>query len=360
VYTFPTGRVVKDIAAVEIYGVLNVCRRALSSRSGSLPVSSGKGRGIGLLRIISCLLLAAVAACPQTDAFVDLIHVSDTHIMNLAGVHPQMIASRRHYEPSSQTFTEFLAGVVVRQRPAFLLHTGDVTDANSFTGADWGSVGGQVEHFAKIAGRSPVPLFLALGNHDVVHYGVISGKRGAFGNQSVAGRARAEWIRLADCFREGTYYEFERIVGKTKYVFLVLDNGYKGDGDPAILAAGSKFALEQVQWLKQQVAAHRDDAVILAMHVPIGNDAASEVIKDAVSGFGRLPLVLAGHIHTPAMEEISIGSHRTWQVRTGAFGRDVNNWRLIRLREDRVEVSDVGKPEEVVRTIALTASRESK
>ena len=318
-------------------------QRALTSKTASL------------LRIVSCLLLAA-AAYPQSDAFVDLIHVSDTHIMNLAGVHPQMIASRKHYEPSSQTFTEFLTGVVVRQRPAFVLHTGDVTDANSFTAADWGSAGGQVEHFAKIAARSPVPLFLALGNHDVVHYGVISGRRGAVGNQSVAGRARAEWIRLVDCFREGTWYKFERIVGKTKYVFLMLDNGYKGDGDAEILAGGSKFAWEQIQWLKQQAVAHRDDAVILAMHVPLGNDPASQAIKDAVSNCRRLPLVLAGHIHTPAMEEISIGSHRTLQVRTGAFGRDANNWRLIRLREDRVEVSGVGKPEEVVRTVPLPAS----
>ena len=326
------------------------------SETASLLTSDGRKRGLRLLRIISCLLLAGIAACPQTDSFVDLIHISDTHIMNLAGVHPQMIASRRHYESSSQTFAEFLRGVVVRQRPAFVLHTGDVTDANSFTGADWGSVGGQVGHFAKIAELSPIPLFLALGNHDVVHYGVISGRRGAVGNQSVAGRARAEWIRRVDCFREGTYYKFERIVGKTKYVFLMLDNGYKGDGDAEILAGGTKLAWEQLQWLKQQAVAHRDDAVILAMHVPLGDDPASQAIKGAVANCSTLPLVIAGHIHTPAMEEISIGSRRILQVRTGAFGRDANNWRLIRLREDRVEVSGVGKPEEIVQTVPLPTS----
>jgi len=299
------------------------------------------------------LLLAAMAAHAQKDHYVDLIHVSDTHVQNLAGVHPQMIEARKHYEPGAQTFPKFLEEVVVRQRPAFVVHTGDAIDASSFTTSEWGSVGGQVEFFSKIAKRSTVPLYLVLGNHDVVHYAVIEGRRGAVGDQSVAGRARAEWIRNMDCFREGTYYKFERMVGKTKYVFLMLDNGYQGDGDPEILAAGSKLSLEQTQWLKKQATLHRDDVVILGMHIPLSNSPTSQAIREALSACRRVPLVMAGHVHTEGFDDIAVGQGKTLQARLGAFGRDVNQWRLVRLREDRLEVFEAGKPESIARTIPL-------
>ncbi len=309
-----------------------------------------------LFRIAVLAPLLAFVAPAQTGSVLDFLHVSDTHVMDLGGVHPKIAAARKHYEPSAAAFTEFLESVARERRPAFVLHTGDLIDAYSFAGADREIVYRQVDRFRQIHDRSPLPLFLTLGNHDINHYGLAGEKEGIVADQSVAGRARADWIRASGSFRDGTYYSFERKVGATRYVFLVLDNGYYG-ADPGSLGGGGvrQFDLEraQLQWLRRQAAAHRDDVVILAMHVPLGSDAASQAIKEAVAGCHKLPLVLAGHIHSESIEEIQIGSNRALQVRTGAFAQSPDNWRLIRLREDRIELSAVGKPEQVVRTIGV-------
>jgi hypothetical protein len=158
-------------------------------------------------------------------------------------------------------------------------------------------------------------------------------------DQSVAGEARAAWIASANCFAKGTYYSFEKSVGRTTYLFLVLDNAYN---------AGA-IAQEQLHWLRRQVERQGSRFLVLAMHIPLGDDANSAAIKGAL-GDASVTLVLAGHMHSDAIEEIAVGAPVV-QVRTAAFGFGENNWRRIRLREEAIDVFATGAPERLEKTI---------
>ncbi len=58
---------------------------------------------------------------------------------------------------------------------------------------------------------SPLPLYAGLGNHDVQHYGLLDGRLAP--DQS---NLEAAWVRKAPCFQQGTYYAFQRDVGRTR------------------------------------------------------------------------------------------------------------------------------------------------
>ena len=47
------------------------------------------------------------------------------------------------------------------------------------------------------------------------------------------------WIHAAGCFRKGTWYSFDRQVGRTGYRFVVLDNGYAGAIAEELASGGS-------------------------------------------------------------------------------------------------------------------------
>jgi 3',5'-cyclic AMP phosphodiesterase CpdA len=266
---------------------------------------------------IGLLSLVALLAPAQT---LEFIHLSDTHVADLESVTPQLAAARNHYGGGGATLAAFLE----QHRPAFYVITGDVTDAFRYTGKDGMAVYGQIERFITAAARSAAPLYLALGNHDIQHYGLnANGKAAA--DQTVAGEARAAWVAAAPCFRKGTWYSFTRELGGTKYVFVVLDDGF----------SGGKTAREQRGWLKRQVEEAAGAPMILALHIPLNNDADAQEVKDALDG-ANVPLVLAGHNHTAAVAELKLGSGTAVQTRTGAFGASVNNWRQIRLHPDRI------------------------
>lgn len=286
------------------------------------------------------LLIALVSLGWTAEPAIDFIQVTDTHVVDLAGVHPALVKAREHFVGTGAAFGRFLDRLPVSPRPAFLLHTGDMEDAFCFDRVCRG-----VEHFRPLLGRSPVPVYLTLGNHDIQAYRHEEGNPRLIADYSVAPRARKEWIRAASCFRKGTYYSFSRQAGKTAYVFLVLDNGDRR------LAQDSAFSAAQLAWLKKQVIANRAAPVILVMHVPLGEDAYSAEIKGALAGAGRIALAIAGHRHSNGIERITAGDRGFPQVRTAAFGYGENNWRRFRLLEGRVEVGVAGKLDEVETTV---------
>ena len=143
----------------------------------------------------------------------------------------------------------------------------------------------------------------------------------------------------------------ERQVGGTKYVLLLLDNGYSAAG--AKDAPGFRLAPEQLHWLRRQTETHTGAVILLALHVPLGTDAGSEAIKGAVAGARNLALVLGGHNHRDQIEDLALGAGTAVQVRTAAFGYGVNNWRRIRLHPGRIEVFATGKQDVVEKTIPI-------
>ncbi|HWQ52378.1 MAG TPA: metallophosphoesterase [Bryobacteraceae bacterium] len=285
---------------------------------------------------LACLAFALWADEPA----LDFIHLTDTHVIQLEGVDSRLVAARQHFRPSAKTLPAFLADAGGRYRPAFFLITGDLIDA--FRLAD---VNGQVDAFTRATKGSPAPLYLALGNHDIANYGVDPAAGKLLSVQFGAGEARAAWIAAADCFRKGTYYSFEKQVGRATYLFLVLDNSYNT----------GEIAQEQMAWLRRQVSGHKNRAVIVAMHIPLIENATSYAIRSALSDC-RVALVLAGHTHRDRMAEITLGLGPTVEVRTAAFGYGERHWRRVRLRQDRIEVYATGEPERVEKTIPLASA----
>ncbi len=302
-------------------------------------------RGIRTSVAAAALAISLFGAAP-----VEFWQITDTHLMKLEGVHPALKKVRSHYEGSTPALGRFFAGLRKSGPPAFVLHTGDIIDAFRFDGENGGALGGQIEHAKTVLARSPLPLYLTLGNHDVQHYRRAGEKIVADRGADVAGAARREWRQAAACFRDGTYYAFSRRSGRTEYHFLVLDNGER------VPPEESPFLAAQLAWLEKQLAARRNGPVIVAMHIPLAQDKVSEAIARALSRSERVELILAGHRHTNGIEEIPLGGRIVPQIRTSAFAIDERDFRRVLLWEDRIEVFATGKPGQLEKTITFAAA----
>ncbi len=292
-------------------------------------------------------LLCLAAALAPSLAFagepsLDFVHLTDTHVCDLHRVAPALAEARDHFGTAAESlasFFEAFSGEAGRPYcPAFFLITGDLTDAFRFRGAagDW--VEGQVETFRRVAARSPAPLYLALGNHDIIQLGLADGRPDP--DESAANAAHAAWMASAPCFKNGTWYSFERQVGSASYVFVVLDN------------SEGATSQEQLNWLKLQAERQGPRRMVLAMHTPLGEDASSKAIKSALAS-ARVALVLAGHNHANFIDLVALGPRTAVQVRTAAFGYGRSYWRRIRLFQQRVEISSPGNPDRIEKTVTL-------
>lgn len=291
-------------------------------------------------RSLIVLLLAGLQAHSAPPEAIDFIHVTDTHVVDLAGVLPPIAAARKHFSGGGDALAPFLASPPIAH-PDFILVTGDLIDAFRFTGTEGQTIYGQIDRFKRAAAHSAAPLYLALGNHDVVHYGLAENAK-LDSDQSVAGEARAAWIVAFECFRRGTWYSFSRQAGQTRYHFLVLDNGFHGG-----------IAPDQLQWIQREMQAAKDAVVVVALHIPLSDNANSQALKAALASAGNVALVLAGHNHTNGIGEVRIGEGKTVQVRTAAFGYGVNNWRRVGLRPDRIDVYTTGKSDQIETSLPL-------
>ena len=161
---------------------------------------------------------------------------------------------------------------------------------------------------------------------------------------SSAARAFAAWRAAAPCFRDGTYYAFQQKAGATTYRFLVLDNSSVKD---------RVYAEAQYRWLETQIRQAGDDPIVVALHIPLDNSAASAPIRNLLARAANPALVLCGHRHSDAIEELSLGDHSVTQVRTAIFGTDSTHVRAIRLFEDHVEIGATGRRGSTLHTVAL-------
>jgi 3',5'-cyclic AMP phosphodiesterase CpdA len=290
-----------------------------------------------------CLLAAApVILLGAAEPSLEFVQLTDTHVTQLAGAEARVAKARSHFTPSLTTLPAYFAGPGRQLNPSFYLITGDLIDAFRYEGERGDPLYGQVEAFLRATAGAGVPLYLGLGNHDIQHYSVAAATGRLVADQSVAGEARAAWVRSAPCFAGGTYYAFDRTVGRTVYRFVVLDNGYNSGA----------IAAEQLQWLRRQAEQQGSRTLVLAMHIPLADDVNSAAIKGALDQ-ARVTLVLAGHKHTNGVEEITAGTGKAVQVRTAAFGYGEKNWRRVRLRENGIDVFATGSADTIERGIAV-------
>jgi 3',5'-cyclic AMP phosphodiesterase CpdA len=298
-----------------------------------------------LSRRTALLAIAAAAAGWAADApAVEFAHLSDIHIAKFKTAHPGMA---KELDPKKDGVAHFFRALETLRRdvaPSFLLITGDLSDAYGYQGANGQMVYGQFEVFKSIFDRSPIPIFPMLGNHDITQYRVAPGKAKADGDQSIAGDARREWRRLIPNFRESTYYAFHKTAGATDYLFLVLD-----DGDGPGLNAG--YVAEQLAWIKEQIAAHPQGPIVLAMHIPLQGADFWPGLKPVLADAPNVVLSIAGHKHTDGMDYVDLGSRKLVEVRTAALFMSDGNWRKMRLREDRIEIFATGRKDRIEKTV---------
>jgi hypothetical protein len=220
-------------------------------------------------------------------------------------------------------------------------------------------VEGQVEAFARVAAASPIPVYAALGNHDVQHYGVFldGARERLLADQSVVEHAKASWIRNVPCFAQGTYYSFARRVGSTTWRFAVLNNGFYGHQPPdaAKRAPQYTFGRGQLDWLKGIAAASQDSPMVLAMHIPPEGAMLAE-LKQALAGRTGLTVMFTGHHHEKNhVHPVEAAGMRLYHVSTPGYCDSVNHWRRVRLYADRVELAAAGKPDQVEAALQIRA-----
>lgn len=294
------------------------------------------------VRLASFLLfLAASAAHGQP---IEFLHITDTHLMKIDGIHPALFMQRQANVLSAAQLESVFEELKAKP-PAFLLHTGDILEAFRYDSESGGVLEGQIERFQEMVKRSPAPFYLALGNRDVSWYRAADGKQLVVRDKEVTREARAAWRAAFECFRNGTWYSFEKRAGGTRFLFVVLDNGETSD---------QVMAKRQIGWLRDLLARADQAALVLAVHIPVEENAFGQEVRETLAGFDRPVLILAGHRHTDEVSELSASPRRV-QVRTASFAGGKMSMRKVALKSDAIEIYATSEPERLLLTIPVSA-----
>ncbi len=284
---------------------------------------------------------------------LDFVHVSDTHVIDPTGVHPKLVRLRAIFAHTRAALPADLAAFRRDWKAAFAFVTGDLVDVYSFLGADGAVVTGQVEAFASIMAKSPLPIYPGLGNHDVQHYGLTSDDRLA-PDQSNVEQAKAAWIRNVPVFRNGTYYAFHREVGGTYWRFIMLNNGFYGHlPGPERRPPQYGLGRGQADWLALQCRQYPNDPLVLGAHIP-PKDAALSELEQALGERTKLTLLFTGHIHTSDfVEQLPFANARVFHVATPGYATGRNHFRRVRLHSNRIELFTTGESDEIAQAIPI-------
>jgi hypothetical protein len=295
------------------------------------------------MKMLSLLALFCPLASAQS---LEIVHITDTHVMQIEGIHPALLPLRQANIHSATQLEKFL-----RERraspPAFFLHTGDILEALRYDSESGPPLNGQIERFQSIHRLSPAPMYLTLGNRDLAWYRQDGGKQVVVRDAAMVTEARAAWRRAFDCFRNGTWYSFEKRAGATAYLLAVLDNGVTNDPE---------FVQSQLAWLRKLVAESKSAALVIAVHIPLSENVFGESVKEILKSFDGPVLVLAGHRHTDGVEEISLSPRRV-QVRTASFTGGKLSSRRVVLRPAGIDIYSTNEPEKLLFTMPVGDSR---
>jgi len=318
-----------------------------------------------LSRFSSLLLLVLLAAaCARQMALVHptpsftILHLSDTHLCRLDGYHPTLIEKRKHYGKGHDPLRRALTVQTRKIGVDAVVVTGDVVDFYEGTTVKRGLRAGQIEYFSPLAARVHVPLWLALGNHDISTHAAEEGAQSKTA-QLRAQMARAAWIRQIGCYREGTYYYRDVRVGAASWRLYFLDNAYRLTDEPA----GHLWDRPQLDWLENELNQSSGRKAILFFHIPlpVGDtngdgvsfppppkgwpfpDTYKKGVFKILNDHPSVVAAIVGHNHKNIIEDIPLpAGHTITQVETGAFAAAPTNWRAITLTENAVAISKPG------------------
>jgi len=301
-----------------------------------------------LLLLLSRSSEGAPAGAPQDT--LTFLHISDTHWYTSCGYHPELVKIRTKRLLSPPPLQQFLDQVPRAVGADLLIITGDLVDFYEGETSDDHLQTTFIEPFAKMIHHTPVPTLMVLGNHDIVSYWIKDEDQTFASSQLNAQVARATWIRNLACLRDGVYYRRAFRVGKTRYHFFFLDNGYD-------LKNGEFIDKAQLDWLEAEMGKTNTEPVIFFMHkflpaldydknersfsasrAPVLNDSTcSAGFLRVCNQYKNIQLFLVGHTHSRRNERMPFpNGHEILQLTTGGFVNDANNWRVVKLSETEI------------------------
>ena len=296
---------------------------------------------------ILCVCTLGTVSAQKNDT-ISFLHITDIHlIFDIQLFQKDLAQSRSFYGNGVKSFKKFLKKVPDETGSDFVVATGDLIDIYEGEMAVGGKLESQAGQFTRLLNRCKVPVYLTLGNHDISSFSWKDSTR--VSTQICAERAQAAWIKSAACFNEGTYYSRVSNVSGTSYRLIFLDNAYNRFPSEANIK-NPYIDKIQLYWLKDQLQQSNDDIEIILMHIPITSACVEqEPSNELYSLLAKNPsvkLVLAGHNHKNAIKVFpSAENNKITQVQTGGFGQNNENWRLIRLTENKILVSLPGNTE---------------
>lgn len=311
------------------------------------------------LTIILVLNAASILAKEKTDTLT-FITITDPHlIFSPCSYHNDWIQRRySHFWDNSSPFELFFKSNPIIERADFVTITGDLVDFYDAETSEGEMMGTQIQQFQQLLSSvTNHTVYLTLGNHDITSY-----PKGRY-HQNNAGTARATWVKNMPVFANGTYYSRMYKVGATTYRLLFLDNAYfskRTNNEQA------DFIIDQPQlhWLEDQLNQSSEDKEIIFMHMPLpliknnkeenSIDLSYEeyvertntaeflnVIKECENS--SLQIIVAGHTHINDIHQFDFSDKLNFkQVLTGAFGNDTTYWRLFKLTDSEIIISEPG------------------
>lgn len=284
----------------------------------------------------------------QKNDTLSFLHISDIHlIFDIELFQKDLAQDRSNYGNSVNRFKKFIKNIPKETGADFIVATGDLIDIYEGELAEGGMLDFQSKQFTHLLDKSKVPVYLALGNHDIASFSWEDNARRS--NQNCAEPARTSWTRNADCFKDGIYYRRIFKVGGITYRLIFLNNAYN-TFLPELNITYPFVDKIQLCWLEEQLQESNNDVELIFMHIPITSESTQpDSSCELYSVLTRNPsakLIFAGHNHKNRIADYSSSeNNKITQIQIAGFAQSSKHWRLIRLTENKVLVSFPGSIE---------------
>lgn len=246
--------------------------------------------------------------------------LSDTHL----GTGRAMWMNDKLNGPAQGQLAETLAELRA-EGVRFAVIAGDMTD---------GGTRPQIESLARVCGEAGMPVFGCMGNHD-----------------SFAASGRVDALSLCGRMFPSGATDYAFCEGPLR--FVVLDGSYWKQADGSIAdsydprtSRGVCVRPEQIQWLRETLAADTQTPTLFIWHYPLCGDrglstcgyrlpsaAAPAEVFDVVASAPNVRGALCGHTHWNAYKRPGSQHHLV----NPAFCEWPNAYRVLRVYSDRVE-----------------------
>ncbi|MFA7228076.1 MAG: metallophosphoesterase [Melioribacteraceae bacterium] len=293
---------------------------------------------------------------------LNVIHLTDLHICSWEGYSPDLRTKRRlQYADNQADFENFLRTMPLELHADAIMTSGDNIDFFAGEAVDGTLKAGQIENFVEVIGKSSVPVYLTLGNHEISTFYTKSAKdeNVLLGGHYNAEKAKAAWIRNSKVFENGTYYSKIIRVGNTDYLFLFLEAIYRIEKNPT----DAFWNPEMIEWLNHELEMNPDAIAVMFFHVPLpvpdnnndgvylskpsvarpDKDLYSSGIMKTLNDHKNISALFVGHNHENIIEEMIMPDGRKIpEIETGSFGEGKSNWRLLTFLSDKIKISVPG------------------